>query len=126
MGLDQWINVKYTDELGIEDEREFYYRKVNFLRQWFIDKGMAPSSNNDIYRITIVDIQALKDDCETVLENPSQAEDILPTTEGFFFGSTEYDEYYFDDVKEVLENANEIIRLYDEYDVFDIFYIDWW
>lgn len=35
--------------------------------------------------------------------NPEQLAEILPTEEGFFFGSTDYNEYYLDDVRETVE-----------------------
>ncbi|RMD67339.1 hypothetical protein D6833_00315 [Candidatus Parcubacteria bacterium] len=43
-----------------------------------------------------------------VVLNPEVCENLLPTQSGFFFGSTEYDEYYVRDLeytKEVLEKA---------------------
>jgi hypothetical protein len=33
----------------------------------------------------------------------SAPNDILPTTPGFFFGSTDYDEYYYQDTKDTIE-----------------------
>jgi len=33
-----------------------------------------------------------------VLTNIEVAKELLPTQEGFFFGSTDYDEYYMDDI----------------------------
>jgi hypothetical protein len=44
--------------------------------------------------------------CEQVLANHDLAEELLPTESGFFFGSTEYDEYYFGE----LEDTREIIK----------------
>lgn len=43
-----------------------------------------------------------------IIADPTVAKELLPTTEGFFFGSTDYDQYYYDDLvqtKEILENA---------------------
>jgi len=43
-----------------------------------------------------------------VVSNPELCKDILPTTNGFFFGSTEYDQFYVDDLKltkEILTEA---------------------
>lgn len=51
-----------------------------------------------VYRDYITD---LLDKCNKVLADHSKAEELLPTMDGFFFGSTEYDDYYFDDVEEV-------------------------
>lgn len=42
------------------------------------------------------------------IEDPTVAKDLLPTTEGFFFGSTNYDQYYIEDLeltKKILEAA---------------------
>ena len=41
-----------------------------------------------------------------LIEDSSIAQKLLPTSEGFFFGSTEYDEYYYQDLvytKQILE-----------------------
>jgi hypothetical protein len=35
--------------------------------------------------------------------DPSVAKDILPTTAGFFFGSTDYDEYYMEDILDTIK-----------------------
>ena len=39
------------------------------------------------------------------IEDPSLAKELLPTTAGFFFGGTAYDEWYYKD----LENTVEIL-----------------
>ena len=48
-----------------------------------------------------------------IIKNSELAEELLPTVDGFFFGSTEYDEYYINDLKHTikvlkkeLENSN--------------------
>ena len=41
----------------------------------------------------------LRNLCEMVLLKKYKACDILPTQEGFFFGSTEYDDLYFEQIK---------------------------
>jgi len=37
------------------------------------------------------------------MKNPEKAEELLPVTDGFFFGSQEYDEWYFNDIQETIE-----------------------
>ena len=37
------------------------------------------------------------------IEDPSVAEDLLPSADGFFFGSTDYDEYYLQDILQTIE-----------------------
>lgn len=48
-----------------------------------------------------------------VVSNPSVAKDILPTKSGFFFGSTEYDEYYVHDLKETIKAFTRILKEFD-------------
>ncbi len=43
-----------------------------------------------------------------VMENTKVAEELLPCQEGFFFGGTDYDEYYYNDIvetKNIIEEA---------------------
>jgi hypothetical protein len=37
------------------------------------------------------------------IEDPSVAQDLLPSASGFFFGSTDYDEYYLQDINSTIE-----------------------
>lgn len=43
-----------------------------------------------------------------VIKNPEKAKELLPTAEGFFFGSYDYDQWYYNDLvetKKILEKA---------------------
>ena len=104
MGLDIYFLKKKKEgeeELG-------YFRKVNFLVQFFEDRGYEIENCVPI-TITKEDAYDLKECCEQVLEDHNLAETYLPTCSGFFFGNTDYDEYYFNDVEEVLDFCNETL-----------------
>jgi hypothetical protein len=58
-----------------------------------------------------------------VIENPELAEELLPTQSGFFFGSTDYDEYYIDDIKHTIEVLEPLLS---EDDPGDIYYHSSW
>lgn len=45
-----------------------------------------------------------------VVTNPEIAGELLPTASGFFFGSTEYDEYYFGDIQETVEIIENLLE----------------
>lgn len=45
-----------------------------------------------------------------VIEDPSVAEDLLPTTSGFFFGSTDYDQWYMQDIDYTVEKLTAILK----------------
>lgn len=38
-----------------------------------------------------------------IITNPEEIAEILPTTSGFFFGSTEYDQWYMQNIKDTIE-----------------------
>ncbi|WP_136661817.1 hypothetical protein [Nitratireductor sp. XY-223] len=57
-----------------------------------------------------------------VIADPTLAKELLPTAEGFFFGSTDYDKWYVEDLKltkSILEEALAKPEL-------DYYYSSWW
>ena len=44
------------------------------------------------------------------IKDPSTAERLLPTTSGFFFGSTDYNQWYLEDIKTTYEELEEALR----------------
>ena len=55
-------------------------------------------------------LKELVDICKKVLDDHSLAEELLPTEEGFFFGSTDYDEYYYKDLEETVEMLEPLLE----------------
>jgi len=51
-----------------------------------------------------------------VVANPDLAKQLLPTQEGFFFGGTDYDEYYVGDLKNTIEQLDRIFAWADAND----------
>lgn len=95
LGLDLYFHRVKRKEIG-------YFRKVNFLVAFFEKRGYDRHDYSD-WQVQLDDAQDLLRICNEVLEDHSKAEELLPTTGGFFFGNTDYDEVYFDDVREVAE-----------------------
>ena len=48
-----------------------------------------------------------------VIINPEVAEELLPSRGGFFFGSTEYDEYYMRDIEDTIEIIKNVLATTD-------------
>jgi len=90
-----------------------YWRKANHIHNWFVEHcGDGEDTCQDMY-VSQEDLEELLDVCNKVLEDHSKAPELLPTQDGFFFGSTEYDEYYFQDVeytKKVCEAAIKMLK----------------
>lgn len=58
------------------------------------------------------------------IADPSVAKELLPTTEGFFFGSQDYDQYYYADVKDTIGILEEALKAQDFYSEF-IYNANW-
>lgn len=119
MGLDIFFNKVKTNQLN-------YFRKVNFLVKFFKTKGMDVENQRPFW-VDKEDCEELLSLCNQVLSDHSKASELLPTMPGFFFGSTDYDTFYFDDVKEVKEYMEELIPEFeklgpDEFIQFAIWY----
>ena len=61
----------------------------------------------------------------TVIENTSVAEELLPTQGGFFFGGTDYDEWYIDSLRETIEIIDNVIATTD-FETQMIYYVSSW
>ena len=105
MGLDIFFTKKHYNNIG-------YFRKVNFLVSFFEEYGYNRDNQEgiEVYKDTILD---LLDRCNKVLEDNSKAKGLLPTAEGFFFGSTEYDEYYMQDIEDTIEIIKNVLATTD-------------
>ena len=86
-----------------------YWRKANEIHQWFVDNVQNGVDDCGTYRVRNEDLRKLRDLCNEVLADHTKAKDLLPTQSGFFFGSTDYDEYYFESLKYTSENLTKIL-----------------
>lgn len=86
-----------------------YWRKANAIHKWFVD--VCADGNDDcspVY-VRLDNLQELQNLCKEVLKNKEKASELLPTESGFFFGTTEYDEWYFKDIAYTIEIIDKII-----------------
>lgn len=94
-------------------EEMIVWRKANQIHNWFVKNVQDNNDDCKEYNVSIIDLQNLLDTCKKVLEDNTKAPKLLPCTEGFFFGSTDYGEYYFDDVQWTAEELEKIIEDYN-------------
>lgn len=121
MGLDMWLYKKRKNEEKWEEVA--YWRKANQIREWFDNK--IGIENCQFHTVTEEILAELVETCKKVLDNPSDAKNILPTSSGFFFGGTDYDEWYFGDLKETIEMVEKVITETDwEHET--VAYYEWW
>lgn len=124
-GLDNWTSSHDVHNLSDEEKSalnglynrqprlpsmwDAYFRKVNFLLGFF---DYEENCSNVYFGPGWV--TALVDYCERVLKDHSLADVLLPTETGFFFGGTDYDEWYFKDVKQVYDTFKDLTFRDDE------------
>jgi len=60
-----------------------------------------------------------------VVIDATVAKELLPTTSGFFFGSTDYDEYYVDDIAQTIDIITKVLKTTD-FDKEMIYYCSSW
>lgn len=90
-----------------------YWRKANAIHQWFVDNCAGGEDDCRPVECEVEQLESLLESCKLVKRVPDMAAEVLPTQSGFFFGSTEYDEYYFSDIDDtikILENVIEFIK----------------
>ena len=124
---DEWAKAKDSVDALINHKQEqvAYWRKANQIRGWFSELLGEESNGVCKGKVSKENIESLLDTCKQVLEDHSLAERLLPTTEGFFFGSYEYDEYYFEQIKETIKICERVLKEFD-FDTNYLIYDEWW
>ena len=115
-----------------------YWRKSNHIHAWFVKNcqdGKDECEDSDVERKQLIE---LRETCERVLgilsrqkkkkvmlkekfsdkkyehdvfPETEEIAELLPTTSGFFFGGTEYDEYYEGDIENTIKIINKCLKL---------------
>ena len=91
-------------------EEVAYWRKANQIHNWFVKNVQDGIDNCQNSYVSRDNLQELLDVCNQVIADNSLAETLLPTGSGFFFGSTEYDEWYFKDISNTIVYLTEILE----------------
>ena len=97
-----------------------YFRKVNCVYRYFEDK-----LTDETVWVTKDECEDIVKRCSAVLENPDLASELMPTRSGFFFGSTEYDKYYFSDLRDVRKQFKSFIKYFKTDDDLMFIHMSW-
>ena len=92
-------------------EQIMYWRKANHIHKFFIDNC---ADGNDDCQEVYVELDTMFDlikRLESVVEGKDDnlSHELLPTSAGFFFGSTEYDKYYYEECERTLTELQQLI-----------------
>lgn len=101
-----------------------YWRKVNSVHQWFVDNiGGGVDECQRMY-VKRKDLEDLRDLVKDTLIHRDKASLTLPPASGFFFGSTEIDEWYWSDLEYTAKELDRVLANSTESD--DFFYQASW
>lgn len=134
MGLDMYLSAKRHLADYREDEKEIieavekidglcnfgmrvnevsceamYWRKANAIHKWFVTNCQDGVDDCREVWVSIEQLKQLRDVCDEVIKDTSKADSLLPPQSGFFFGSTEVDEYYLQDLVATREALDRIV-----------------
>lgn len=134
-------------------EELMYWRKANQIHGWFVHNTQEVVEEVKYY-VTKEDLDNLLDVCKQVLDVMAKSKmktvqvrsgwsggeetysdvetydcedeirELLPPTEGFFYGSYEIDEWYKNNIEETVEFLERELPKCDEYDEFE-YYASW-
>jgi len=96
-----------------------YWRKANAIHNWFVKNVQGGKDDCHEYEVCSSDLKKLLDDINNILNEDSNAKqeefinNLLPPRPGFFFGSTDIDEYYFEVLKYTKKELEKLLQLYD-------------
>lgn len=125
MGLDMFFLARRKGEGSkVEPNEVGYMRKNNAVFGW-IETHVGEVENCVDLPMKKEHFEKLIDDCRFVLENRDKASEVMPTRPGFFFGSYDYDEWYFSDLEEAVTICGNILLSVD-FDKYDVFFHAWW
>jgi len=130
MGLDMYLNAKrflWHSEEALADniKRNFpdlpehmrvkevtieamYWRKANAIHKWFVDRVQGGEDNCSEFEVTLEQLEELLAVIDEVLDNPKRAGKLLPPQAGFFFGSRNMDDWYWEDLKSTQSKLQEL------------------
>jgi len=93
-----------------------YWRKANAIHKWFVDTLAGGVDECQEIHVPLEKLKELRETCFEALSIPAgmdfadHADSVLPATSGFFFGSTDYDEWYVQDLEYTMDSIDRLVE----------------
>lgn len=110
----RWGDASPVKEVAIDVG---YWRKANAIHEWFVKNVQGGEDECRPHYVSREQLTELKQICEEVLEDRALAAKLLPTASGFFFGSTDYDQYYFEDLEHTVKVIDGALALPNDWEL---------
>lgn len=106
------VNINFKRITYIEEEMG-YWRKANAIHKWFVDNVQNGKDDCNDYYVDVEELKKLRDMIQTILKAKGKKREnlalkLLPPYEGFFFGNTDIDKYYFEDLEYTVNLINKV------------------
>ena len=94
-----------------------YWRKANAIHNWFVQNVQDGRDECQKSYVSSQNLRDLRQACQQVIAVKHRGDDIIGFTAeevglapkpGFFFGSLQYDEWYFEDLRYTVETINRL------------------
>lgn len=138
-GTKKYDNIK-PERVSYVTEQVGYWRKFNALHNWFVENvqdNRDDCQESYVDREKLEELLEILTEVKTIFENSPKKkvqvevgwsngekmyedievsedtdtlDELFPTASGFFFGGTEYDEYYIGQVNETIELLNNLLK----------------
>jgi hypothetical protein len=117
LGTDVAFLTKRNPSISVE-MKVGQWRKSNQIHQYFVNNCQDGRDDCREYYVDRENLVGLLDLCKQVLANKSKAEELLPTQDGFFFGDTEYDQWYYSDLTDTVEILENCLKMDDDWEFY--------
>ena len=104
------IQYKMPGTIKYVTSEAMYWRKANAIHNWFVRSVQDGVDDCKKYYVSTEKLIELRDTLTEILHNKDKVEELLPHIQGFFFGSYDYDEYYFDEIERTEKELTDIIN----------------
>lgn len=131
MGLDMYLRVRKLHPYRNDERYDNAYgtnwklsestytvcewRKANAIHKWFVDHVQDGKDDCGRYPVNVESLKDLRSACCNAMTsfdegNIEDAAMWMPSQSGFFFGSTDYDEWYREDLERTFKACNNLIK----------------
>ena len=92
-----------------------YWRKANQIHKWFVDNVQGGEDDCGSHDVSAEQLTTLKDVCYMVLKEKGKkrqalAKELLPPQGGFFFGSTDLDDWYWECLRNTVDQIDKVLK----------------
>jgi hypothetical protein len=88
-------------------EEVMYWRKANAIHAWFVKNVQDGVDDCRYAYVSREQLEELLEVCRAVKADPSKAMELLPPQSGFFFGPTDVDDWYMENIDNTITALEE-------------------